>query len=485
MHVSSLDGNFGIGEIGIHARRFIDTLSNMGQSCWQILPVGPTGYGNSPYQSFSSFAGNELLISFDDLAEDGLLQDETAKITAVDNTGFVDYDTVIHNRWQVLDQVAGNFTKLGTKKLKNRFRKFCALQADWLHDYALFRVIKQLHGQNPWHLWPGLLRDRDPGTLKKIEKKFMTELDKYKVLQYLFFRQWKRLKDQANKQNIELIGDLPIFIAHDSADAWCNRELLLLDDQGRCELVAGVPPDYFSETGQRWGNPLYDWQAHQKDNFCWWCKRFDHALGMVNTVRIDHFRGFQAYWEIPANEATAINGRWVKAPGCKLFKHYFKHNPEASFIAEDLGVITKPVEELRDKFDLPGMRVFQFAFDGDKNNLHLPGNYPENCVAYTSTHDNDTLRGWLNSDRPHKSISKMLGISVNQINVAYVIDVVMQSKARTVVLAMQDLLNLDTCYRMNTPSTTHGNWRWRILPGQLDRKTEQKLHEHTVKSNRI
>ena len=485
LHISSLPGEYGIGRIGHHAHEFIHMLKAMGQSHWQILPLGPTGYGNSPYQALSSFAANELFISVDALIFNGLIKPNDAEQARVKNDSQVDFGTVIDLNNKILDQVARDFNKKAASQMQYHFAEFCHQQSHWLDDYAQFMVIKRQQQQKPWYQWPDVLKHRHANALEQIRISLNDEIERIKLGQFLFYSQWQALRATAKQANIKFIGDMPIFIAHDSADSWCHPELLLLDHDGQCTVVAGVPPDYFSKTGQRWGNPLYDWPKHIDQDFSWWFKRLDHAFSQTDLVRIDHFRGFQAYWEIQASEPTAIKGRWIKAPGRALFARYLADRPQSPLIAEDLGVITAEVKKLISHFNFPSMRVLQFAFDNDLQNPHLPVNHPENCVAYTSTHDNNTLLGWLNDEQPHQAITKVSALANDEISVKRLINMVMQSKAQTAIVPMQDLLFLDTTNRMNTPATTENNWIWRLTQDQTKPENFDFFVELTQKSGRF
>ncbi len=368
LHPTSLPGKFGIGDLGNEAYKFVDLLKEAGQTIWQTFPLGPTGYGDSPYQCFSAFAGNPLLVSPEKLFEDGFLSENDLMNPPISNPKKIDYGQAIDYKKSILKKAYTNF-KNNSNGLEKDFEKFCKTHTDWLNDFALFMACKEHHGGAVWSSWEKGLVQRDKKVLAEWTKKLSDEIQYQKFIQFNFFRQWKSLKKYANENGIKIIGDMPIFIAYDSSDLWANKELFTVEEEGKLTFVAGVPPDYFSETGQLWGNPLYKWDEMEKDDFLWWRKRFSSLLELVDIVRIDHFRGFEAYWKIPGDAKTAQKGKWTKAPGEKLFKSLKKHLGELPILAEDLGVITPPVEALRDEFGFPGMKVLQFAFgtkDGNK-----------------------------------------------------------------------------------------------------------------------
>ncbi|MDQ4075601.1 MAG: 4-alpha-glucanotransferase, partial [Chloroflexota bacterium] len=393
LHPTSLPGRYGIGDLGEAAYRFVDFLEESGQRWWQIMPLGPTGYGDSPYQSFSAFAGNPLLLNMDWLAAEGLLP-----VGALDDapdfpSDRVDYGAVQEWKMGLLREIYPLFTERASDEQKGRFWHFIDTNREWLNDFALFMALKN-HFQAPWNEWPEDIRRRDEEALESWYKELDQQVWTHRLLQYLFWRQWSELKRYASQKGIGIIGDAPIFVAYDSADVWANHELFYLDEAGVPTVVAGVPPDYFSETGQRWGNPLYRWDRMEERGYRWWVERMRKAFQLADVVRLDHFRGFESYWEVPAAELTAVKGRWVLGPAARLFNTLQEELDEMPIIAENLGVITDEVEELRKQFGFPGMRVLQFAFDGDPANPYLPHNYRVNTVVYTGTHDNDTTRGW-------------------------------------------------------------------------------------------
>lgn len=498
LHPTSLPGAYGIGEIGPEAYRFVDQLEAMGQRLWQILPIGPTGYGDSPYQSFSTFAGNHLLISFDRLVKDGLLDAKRLKKFPAFSDQAVDFGPVIVARMEVLHSVCRTFERRASESLKKAFHRFCRKEAYWLEDYALFYAIKNAHAGRPWTEWESSLALREEKAMTQARRKFATPARYVKILQFLFARQWEQLRAYAHKRNVRIIGDIPIFVAHDSADVWAHRDLYYLDEHGQPTVIAGVPPDYFSATGQRWGNPLYRWEAHRQTRYAWWVLRMKKILEWVDIVRIDHFRGFEAYWEIPAHEKTAIHGRWVEGPGQDIFDAFQEQLGELPIIAEDLGVITPGVEKLRDDNRLPGMRILQFAFGNDaKADDYRPENYPPNCVVYTGTHDNDTTVGWFWSqaganstrsqediDRERQSILEYVQTDGSQIHWD-MISVGMRSRANTAVFPLQDLLGLGSEARMNVPGVESGNWQWRFTWDQLTGDIVQRMRDLMEYAGRV
>lgn len=497
LHPTSLPGPYGMGEIGPHAYRFADALKEMGQRLWQMLPLGPTGYGDSPYQSLSTFAGNPLLISFDLLVEDGLLSPARLRDFPRFPETYVDFGPVIQARMAVLNTVCRSFRRRATKAMQEEFDRFCAENAEWLDDFALFFALKHAHDLRPWHTWEPELVHRDPRALRAARKKYATAIRNVKLCQFFFFKQWHRLGEYCHARDIHIIGDIPIFVAHDSADVWAHPELFYLDENGQPTVVAGVPPDYFSSTGQLWGNPLYRWDTHKATGYAWWIERIRRTLELVDILRIDHFRGFEAYWEIPATEKTAVNGRWVKGPNADLFVALESALGRLPIIAEDLGVITPEVEALRDRFQFPGMRVLQFAFGNDaKAADYRPESYPPNCVVYTGTHDNDTTIGWFhsepgkNSTRTKEDIEKERAfilaylksdgreIHWDLIRLAY------GSNADTAIVPLQDVLGLGSEARMNVPGTESGNWRWRFTWDQLTPEIKARMRQITEASGR-
>jgi len=477
LHPTSLPGPFGIGDLGPEAYKFVDFLVNAGQRLWQVLPLGPTGYGDSPYACYSAFAGNTLLISPEKLVEEGLLDSAPSSATKGHK---IDFGEAHEFKDQLLRKAYEGYTRTTDTALRSAFETFAQQQAHWLEDYALFRALKDAHGGVAWNEWeaspPEPLRD---------------EVEAHMYYQFLFFRQWTALKSYCNEHGISIVGDLPIFVAHDSADVWTNPEQFKLDKNGKPLVVAGVPPDYFSTTGQLWGNPLYNWERMQADGFKWWIERVRATLTMVDIARVDHFRGFAACWEIPGGDKTAERGQWVEAPGRELFTAIRKTLGELPIIAEDLGVITPDVVALREEFRFPGMRILQFGFGSDSKNIDLPHNYVPNVVAYTGTHDNDTTVGWFNSiagegsTRTAKQIERERTFCLNYLNTEGdeihwdFIRAVLASVANTAIIPLQDLLGLGTEARMNLPNSTEGNWAWRYESGVLGDEIATRLKELT------
>lgn len=497
LHPTSLPGRFGIGDLGDHAYRFVDFLVLSGQSLWQVLPLGPTGYGDSPYACYSAFAGNTLLISPERLFEEGLLSitelDEIPSLPAER----IDFELVHKSKELVLNQAFARYQRTTDTEFRSAFETFAEQNSSWLDDYALFRALKTAHGGVSWHDWESTLVRREPTALVRARVDLHNQIEAHKFFQFLFFRQWFALKAYCNERGVSIIGDIPIFVAQDSADVWTNPDQFKLDADGRPLVVAGVPPDYFSATGQFWGNPLYNWERMLADGFRWWIERVRASLQTVDIARIDHFRGFAACWEIPGGDITAERGRWVEAPGRELFTAIRKALGELPIIAEDLGVITPDVERLRDGFGFPGMRILQFGFSSDTKNIDLPHNYHRNVVVYTGTHDNDTTVGWFNSvagagsTRSAEQINaerdfclKYLHTQGTEIHWDF-IRAVLSSVADTAIVPLQDLLGLGTEARMNLPNSTQGNWNWRCDEESLTESHADRLREMTDIYGRI
>jgi 4-alpha-glucanotransferase len=490
VHPTSLPGPYGIGDLGPQAYRFVDWLVSTGSKLWQILPLGPTGYGDSPYQCFSAFAGNPYLISFDLLLDDGLLAREDLKDVPDFPASRVDYGWLIPWKLNLLQKAFDRFSS-APEDLHRQFEHFCAENAAWLDDYALFMSIKEANGGGAWSGWDKPIRTRKKSALDKARKEHAENARRYAFYQFLFFRQWNNVHKYANQRGIKIIGDIPIFIAYDSADAWANPELFFLDKESLPTVVAGVPPDYFSPTGQLWGNPLYRWDVHKETGYAWWLDRFRAVLNMVDIVRLDHFRGFAAYFEIPFGSPTAETGRWVPGPGDDFFKVLDEKlsDPrtaeiELPIIAEDLGVITADVVQLRDSFSLPGMKILQFGFVKPSDPF-LPHNYIPRCVAYTGTHDNDTARGWFESNIPgeqefailYLNLKSCEGSTLSELFAWTLIRTVWSSVAVYALAPMQDFLNLGTVARMNYPSRLGGNWEWRMREEDMSRELANRLRE--------
>lgn len=491
LHPTSLPGEYGIGDLGPEAYSFVNYLEEAGQTYWQILPLGPTGYGDSPYQCFSAFAGSTLLISPEKLAEDGFLSAEQIADHPEFPSGRVDYGGAYEWKNKILSLAFEGFQHTTSVDLRGRFETFQQENGWWLDDYALYKAIKASENQAAWYEWQTPYKLRDQGALAAAAGALYDRVLEQKFHQFLFYRQWNLLKEYANKRGVKIIGDIPIFVALDSADVWCNQDQFKLNPDGSPRAVAGVPPDYFSQTGQLWGNPIYDWDAMRKDNFHWWIARVAFTLRTVDVVRVDHFRGFAAAWEVPGGDETAENGRWVEVPGKELFSTLRQHLGDLPVIAEDLGVITPDVEELRDGYGFPGMKILQFAFGGDANNHDLPHNYIRNCVAYTGTHDNDTTVGWWRSQagegstrdeaavsREHDYALKYLGTDGGEIHWD-MIRAVWASVAHTAIAPLQDLLGVGNEGRMNLPASTSGNWSWRFEAGSLTEEIIKRLKELT------
>ncbi len=471
LHPTSLPGNYGIGDLGEDAFKFIDFLKEAGQTLWQVFPLGPTGYGDSPYQCFSAFAGNPLLVSPDKLTEDGFLSEKDLSEPQKFNPAEIDFGEIINYKKSLLRKAFNNF-KNDSNGLGKDFDEFCDKHKDWLEDFALFMAAKDFHNGDVWSKWEKGLIHRTEKALKEWKEKLSDDIQYHKFVQFNFFRQWKAIRDYANKNGIKIIGDMPIFIAYDSADLWANKEIFSVDEDGKLETVAGVPPDYFSPTGQLWGNPLYRWKVMEKDDFLWMRKRFASLYELIDIVRIDHFRGFDAYWEIPGDAKTAVKGRWVKAPGEKLFKSLIKHLGDVPILAEDLGVITPEVEALRDKFNFPGMKILQFAFGTDMETKFLPHNFISNCVVLTGSHDNDTTRAYFEEAKKEENhIHEHVQIYLNYFGddiVNELIRAAYASVANIVIIPMQDILNLGGEARMNFPGKLGGNWAWRFTWEQMN-----------------
>ncbi|MDX1665223.1 MAG: 4-alpha-glucanotransferase [Candidatus Promineifilaceae bacterium] len=483
LHPTSFPSPYGIGDLGQAAYDFVDFLHNARQSLWQVLPLGPTGYGDSPYQSFSAFAGNPLLISPDRLVEEGYLPPSAVAEVPDFPRQRVDFGPVITYKQALLAQAFAHFKAAGTEAQREALAAFKEREKSWLDDFAFFMALKQQfveHEGGVWNTWPEEIARRTPEGMKRWREKLSEEIAYHKFLQFLFFEQWLALKRYANERRILIIGDVPIFIAFDSADVWANPHLFYLEDDGSPSVVAGVPPDYFSETGQRWGNPLYRWQRMADNNYAWWGRRMQAVFQQVDVVRIDHFRGFEAYWEIPASEPTAVTGQWVEGPGAPFFKALRDRLGDLPIIAEDLGIITPEVEALRDRFDFPGMKLLQFAFGGDRTSEFLPHNFAPNSVVYTGTHDNDTTWGWYRSasrsEQDH--VRRYLARSGDDI-VWDLIRLALSSVSVYAVIPLQDLMDLGTEARMNYPGRESGNWQWRYTRPMLTNIIAYRLRELT------
>lgn len=470
LHPTSLPGKFGVGDLGLEAFNFINFLESAGQTLWQLFPLGPTGYGDSPYQCFSAFAGSPNLISPEKLKEEGLLSAEELASHPKADLHRINFGNLIKYKKEILQKAFEKF-KSNHSLSDGKFERFCQENFEWLEDFSFFMAAKDYHGGGLWTKWDKGLVKRDEKALISWAKKLADGINYHKFVQYTFFKQWSDVKHYANNKGIKIVGDMPIFIAYDSADLWAHKELFSIDKEGKLECVAGVPPDYFSATGQLWGNPLYKWNVMEKDDFLWWRLRMKQMLNLVDLIRIDHFRGFDAYWEIPGDAPTAETGRWVKAPGENFFKTIRDYLGPLPVIAEDLGVITKSVEKLRDKFDYPGMKILQFAFGTGMERKFLPHNYNQNCLVYTGSHDNDTTVAYFEKEKNnHNDIYQHAQQYLNYFGddiTGALIHTAYASVADLVIIPMQDILRLGGEARMNYPGKPNGNWQWRFTWNQV------------------
>lgn len=487
LHPTSLPGPFGIGDLGQAAYRFIDFLQQSNQQLWQVLPLGPTGYGNSPYMCYSAMAGNHLLISLEDLRDRQLLSQDDLDQFPKFSPEQVAFDAVIAAKIPLLRQAWQTFDIQASPSQRDEFATFCQAKAYWLDDYALFMALKDAHNGQPWNSWQPAIAHREPAALEQWQQKLGAEVYFQQFLQYEFFQQWSRLKHYANDRGIQIIGDIPIYVAHNSADVWAHPQNFQLDPKtGEPALMAGVPPDYFSDTGQLWGNPIYNWAHMHKDRFGWWTQRFQAMLDYVDLIRVDHFRGFQAYWQVRQGETTAMNGEWAEAPGQELFQVLNQDLGHLPILAEDLGVITPEVEALRDKFESPGMKILQFAFGGGADNPYLPFNYDRNYLVYTGTHDNNTTVGWFDqlSDLERWSVIEYLGCICPDGIHWDLIRLALSSIANQAIIPMQDVMGLGTDCRMNFPGKPEGNWAWRYYPELLTENLRDRLKHLTARYGR-
>ena len=476
MPISSLPSQYGIGTMGKEARRFVDFLEKGGQTYWQILPICPTSYGDSPYQSFSSFAGNPYFIDLELLCKDKLLtKKECESYKWGKKPQYVDYGIMYVNRYALLRKAYERFSK----KTPADYEAFCSKEAEWLDEYTLFMALKDANGGVAWSEWDDALKFRKPEAMEEAKEKYAEDIAFYKMLQYLFFKQWTALKAYAYEKGIRIIGDVPIYVAMDSADVWANPTQFYLDKDLNPIEVAGCPPDAFSADGQLWGNPLFRWDVMKKDSYSWWTKRISAMAKLYDIVRIDHFRGFDSFYAIPAKDDTAKNGVWKDGPGMDLFNVLEKKLGKLPIIVEDLGFLTPSVKKLLKDSGFPGMKVIQFAFDSREDSDYLPHNYPQHCVVYTGTHDNDTVMGWMKTApkdcvrfaKDYLNLTKEEGYNWGMMRAAW------SSVADMAIVPMQDLLGLDSKARINIPSTTGGNWQWRATPEQIDNKLAKKLHK--------
>lgn len=483
LHITSLPSPYGIGDVGPAAYRFADFLAEAKQSFWQILPLNPTepSYGNSPYQSPSAFAGNPLLISPELILRDGWLKETDLEAVPEYPKARVDYGAVTAFKHRLFALAYGRFKESSPK---HGYERFCFENAHWLDDYALFKSVNNHFTGKLWTEWPQELRDRQPRALEPLKNDLQDRIQFEKFLQYLFFEQWNSLKRYCNERGIQIFGDIPIYVIHNSADVWASPELFKLDKQKRPYVVAGVPPDYFSETGQLWGNPIYSWETLRETGYAWWIRRVAQNAKLFDLVRVDHFRGLIGYWEVPASEPSAIKGKWVEAPAEDFLNALFKKLPNLSIVAEDLGVITPDVREIMYRFALPGMKVLLFAFGDDlATNPYTPHNLPTNCVIYTGTHDNNTVKGWFEGEATPETkerLCRYLGREVPVESIHWeLIRAAMMSVANMAIFPMQDLLGLGAEARMNRPASAKGNWEWRLVPDQLQPSIVEQLREMT------
>ncbi len=494
LHPTSLPGRYGVGDLGPEAYRFVDFLAGARQGLWQVLPLGPTGYGDSPYQCFSAFAGNPLLVSPERLVAERWLSPSDLEGAPSFPERHVDFEAVSRFRRPLLERAFEGFEARATASDRKRLQAFCRVQRTWLEDFALFAALKDAHGGSPWTKWDRDLARRRPAALARVRKELARQVERQRFVQHQFFTQWAELRRHCHERSVRIMGDLPIFVAHDSADVWANPELFYLEEDGSPTHIAGVPPDYFSATGQRWGNPLYRWAAMRKTGYRWWIERFRATLALVDVVRVDHFRGFEAYWEVPATEPTAIKGRWVKGPGAALFRAVEATLGKLPIVAENLGVITPAVEAMRERFGFPGMAILQFAFGTDPQAPSFrPHNYVRNLVVYTGTHDNDTTVGWWTSkgagdstrtpeqiERESDHCRRFLGFTdEREVHWAF-IRTVLASVADTALVPLQDVLGLGSEARMNLPGQPTGNWRWRFEAHRLTAEIRDRLGELTL-----
>ena len=488
MHPTSLPSPFGIGDLGKVAYAWIDFMAAAGQTIWQILPLGPTGYGDSPYQTTSVFAGNPLLIDLVPLHQRGYISEEALNNRPAFPENRVDFPAVINWKIPLLLKAAERFAKHAEPEQRTAFATFCdRYNHSWLNEFALFMALKYHYDEQCWNTWPEDIKLRKEAALEKARQDLAAEISAHKFLQFCFFEQWIALRKYANERGIRIMGDIPIYVTYDSAEVWADQDLFHLKKNGDPSVVAGVPPDYFSKTGQLWGNPIYRWDKMAKRGFKWWIERVQNTMDCVDLVRMDHFRGFEAYWAVPFGEETAVNGTWKKAPGRKLFKTLLKELGELPIIAEDLGFITPEVRALRDEFHFPGMKILQFAWGSGPGDAFLPHNYDPNCVVYTGSHDNDTSIGWYDTAAPHERefLMRYLGQQHMEDVAGSLIRLAMSSSAKLAIIPVQDLLRLGTEARMNLPGKPGGNWEWRLRPNELQDEHLNYMRELTEIFNRV
>lgn len=489
MPIFSLPSEYGIGALDKEAYAFADFLARAGQSVWQILPIGPTGYGDSPYQPFSAYAGNPYFIGLDDLIQEGLLDKAEAETADFGkDVECIDYQKLYLNRLKLLEKAY----KRSNVRKNQEYAEFCRKNKEWLDDYGIFAALKEEFNQKPWIEWEQSIKNKDESAVKNYQAKLCDRIEFHKFVQFLFYRQWSKLKNYANQKGIKIIGDIPIYVALDSADAWSNPRLFQFDDKNTPKAVAGCPPDGFSAKGQLWGNPLYDWEEHQRSNYKWWVRRMEHCFELFDVVRIDHFRGFAEYYSIPYGATDAVNGHWEKGPGWELFDEISRRLGKKEIIAEDLGFITEDVKKLLKDCGFPGMKVLEFAFDfRDENskNDYLPHNYPKNSVAYTGTHDNQTLSAWFNTvSKQEQALAREYLCDFytpdSKLNMPF-ISLIMRSNANLCIIPIQDYLELDDSARINTPSTLGKNWRWRIKKSSVCDELAEKIKRISALYGRV
>ncbi len=489
LHISSLPSDYGTGSLGKEAYDFIDFLKRAGQEYWQFLPIGPTGYGDSPYQSYSAFAGNPPLIDFDILVKDGLISDKDKDLQLLNGRkDFESYEELLKSKLKVLSKAARNFITNTQAYDHPEYNRFCSENAFWLDDYALFMSLKAYFKQIMWTEWDDGIRLREKNEVERYTKLLSDDINEWKFIQYIFFKQYHAMKKYANKRGIKLFGDMPIYVSPDSSDIWASPELFMLDGDRKPVKVAGCPPDDFSPAGQLWGNPLYDWKKMKEDGYRWWISRIEYSSRLFDLTRIDHFRGFESFYAIPAGDKTAENGEWLKGPSMNLFRAVKKELPDVKLVAEDLGFLTGSVRKMLKKTGYPGMNVLEFGFNGSKDSCYLPHNYIPNSVTYIGTHDNDTAIGWYKSldektrrfaDR-YMALNRKEGINWGIIRTVY------QSVSELVIIQMQDFLGLDGKARMNIPSTVgNGNWLWRLNKNDLNKELAKKIHKYTKRYFRL
>ena len=481
-HPTSLPGKYGIGTLGKEAYAFIDFLKKSRQKLWQIFPLGPTGYGDSPYQSFSSFAGNPYLIDFDLLIEAHLLSEEDLRdVFFGDNEEYIDYGAIYNQKYPLLRKAYENFKSSDNHEMKENLEHFKRENASWLNDYSLYISLKNHFNGLPWNEWAHDIKNREHGAMEHYRNELADDIEYHNFIQFLFFKQWGDVKRYANENGIKIIGDIPIFVAADSSDAWANPEIFLFDEERKPVKVAGVPPDYFSATGQLWGNPLYNWQKLKETNYSWWVERVRANLSTCDIIRIDHFRGFEAYWAVPYGDDTAINGQWEPGPGIDLFNAIKSQLGELPIIAEDLGLMTQGVIDLREATGFPGMKILGFAFDSGEENDYLPHTYTRNCVVYTGTHDNDTLVGWFQKakEEDREFARNYLNSRADEEIHWDAIRGAWSSVACMAISPVQDFLGLGSEARINTPGVASGNWQWRLKQGVLTDELAEKIAKLT------